>query len=109
MPGSEMKKDVVVMSRYFGSLLFLFWVIANVLELTVSYFIYYYTGAQTVGSRSHSVNGAWHAMAINQIILSALVGLVLFYMTRYGVLFGLTVIMYALCIYQGYQLLELIR
>ncbi len=47
-------------------------------------------------------------MALNQIILSALVGLGLFYTAKYGVLFGLTVVMYALCAYEGYRLLGVI-
>ena len=47
-------------------------------------------------------------MALNQTILSALIGLALFYIARYGVLLGLTIAMYALCIYQGYKLLGVI-
>lgn len=96
------------MSRYVGSLFFLFWVVANVLELTLSYYTWYYKGVQVVGLWSYSVDGAWHAMALNQLILSAIIGLVLFYIARYGVLLGLTLAMYALCVYQGRELLEVI-
>jgi hypothetical protein len=96
------------MSRYVGSLFFLFWVVANVLELTLSYFMWLYTGAQMTGAWSGSVESAWYAMALNQMIISSLVGLGLFYFARYGVLLGLTIAMYALCVYQGYQVLELI-
>jgi hypothetical protein len=97
-----------VVSRYMGSLFFLFWVVANILELTLSYFMWYYTGVQMTGAWSYSVESAWYAMALNQMIISCLVGLGLFYVARYGVLLGLTIAMYALCVYQGYQLLELI-
>jgi hypothetical protein len=96
-----------VIPRYIGSLFFLFWIIANVLELTLSYFARYYTGVQATGAWLYSVDSAWYAMALNQIIISCLVGLALFYVARYGVLFGLTIAMYALCVYQGYQLLKI--
>ena len=96
------------MSRYTGSLFFLFWVVANVLELTLSYFTWYYTGVQAVGAWSYSVESAWYAMALNQMIISSLVGLALFYIARYGVLLGLTIAMYALCVYQGFKLMELL-
>ncbi|HEY78079.1 MAG TPA: hypothetical protein G4O09_03090 [Dehalococcoidia bacterium] len=96
------------MSRYVGSLFFLFWVVANVLELTLSYFMWFYTGVQATGAWSYSVDSVWYAMAFNQMMISSLVGLGLFYFARYGVLFGLTIAMYALCVYQGYQLLKLI-
>jgi hypothetical protein len=96
------------MSRYVGSLFFLFWVVANVLELTLSYFMWYYSGVRATGAWPHSVEGAWYAMALNQMIISSLVGLGLFYFARYGVLLGLTIAMYALCVYQGFKLLELI-
>ncbi len=96
-----------MISRYIGSLFFLFWVVANILELTLSYFMWYYTGVQMTGAWSYSVDSAWYAMALNQMIISSLVGLGLFYVARYGVLLGLTIAMYALCVYQGYQLLEL--
>ena len=97
-----------LLSRYTGSLIFLLWVIASVLELTLSYFTLYYTGVQVTNLLSYSVDGGWYAMALNQIILVALIGLGLFYMRRYGVLLGLTIAMYALCLYQGYRLLEAI-
>jgi hypothetical protein len=97
-----------VISRYMGSLFFLFWVVANILELTLSYFTWYYTGVRATGVLAYSVESAWYAMALNQMIISSLIGLGLFYIARYGVLFGLTLAMYALCVYQGYQLLKLI-
>jgi hypothetical protein len=78
------------------------------LELTLSYFAWYYTGVQVTNLSTHPVDGGWYAMALNQIILSALVGLGLFYIARYGVLLGLTIAMYALSIYQGYILLGVI-
>ena len=97
-----------MVSRYTGSLFFLFWVVANVLELTLSYFTWYYTGVLAVGAWSYSVESAWYAMALNQMIISSLVGLALFYIARYGVLLGLTIAMYALCVYQGFKLMELL-
>lgn len=97
-----------MVSRYTGSLIFLFWVVANVLELTLSYFTWYYTGVQMTNLWLNPVDRGWYAMALNQIILSALVGLGLFYTAKYGVLFGLTVVMYALCAYEGYRLLGVI-
>jgi hypothetical protein len=97
-----------VISRYTGSLFFLFWVVANILELTLSYFTWYYTGVRATGMRVYSVESAWYAMALNQMIIGSLVGLGLFYVARYGVLLGLTIAMYALCAYQGFKLLELV-
>ena len=94
-----------MVSRYIGSLIFLFWVVANVLELTLSYFTWCYAGVQAANPISYTVDRGWYAMALNQLILSALIGLGLFYIARYGVLLGLTIAMYALCIYQGYKLL----
>ena len=100
-----MGRSFEVVSRYIGSVIFLLWVVANVLELTISYFTSYYSGIQAAGLRSYNIDGAWYAMALNQIILSTLIGTFLFYVARYGVLLGLTIAMYGLCIYQGCRLL----
>ncbi len=101
-------KELWLGSRYIGSVIFLLWVVGNVLQLTLSYFTSYYTGVQAINLWSYTVDRAWYAMALNQTILSALIGLALFYIARYGVLLGLTIAMYALCIYQGYKLLGVI-
>ncbi len=97
-----------MVSRYIGSVIFLLWVVGNVLQLTVSYFTWYYAGVEATNLWSYTVDRSWYAMAFSQIILSALIGLALFYMVRYGVLLGLTIAMYVLCVYQGYKLLGVI-
>ncbi|MFC1893485.1 hypothetical protein ACFLYR_05595 [Chloroflexota bacterium] len=101
-----MGRSFKLVSRYTGSLIFLLWVVTSVLELTLSYLTSYYTGIQVTNLQPYSVNRVWYATALNQIILVALIGLALFYIRRYGILLGLSIAMFGLCIYQGYQLLE---